>query len=381
MSDQNIKLMMLAHGDARDRKSFSGTNYGLLSALERQTGAIATADVELKGLQRYLCLLQSFNFNKARWKQDYRLSERSYQKRSNLADEAIKQKQKELDAIFHMGGEFTCHKSASIPVFSYHDNISILSKLGGQYSFNYNATPRISKRFIELEKEALAKNTGLFTFSDRIKNAMVEHYGISADKIFTVYAGLNIDTSRLPKSFGDEKYASKNILFVGRDFERKGGEDVVNAFVNVRKKLPDAHLHIVGCEPAVQLENITIHGFIDQNTEQGRKKLLDLYSTATVFTMPSHFEPFGIPHCEAMFYSTPCVGSNIGAMPEIIENEKTGYVCPVANVESLTEAYISILSDSEYARVLGRNGYEKAINNYSWDIVAEKMLTFIKNRL
>ena len=117
---------------------------------------------------------------------------------------------------------------------------------------------------------------------------------------------------RIPAVADDEKYRSQNILFVGKDFERKGGHNVLKAFKMVRKKVPSAQLHIVGCDPDVDIENVVVHGYLDQNTEFGREQLQALYRTATVFTMPSHFEPFGIPHCEAMYHSTPCVGSDVG---------------------------------------------------------------------
>ncbi len=382
MRNSHLKLMFIANGMARDQNAFAGTYNGLLSALEKQTRqSIHAVDVEVRGVRRYHSVIQSFNVSPPRWKQDLRLAESSYRNRSAIANEAIKTSQRNLDFILQIGGHFSCHGSSRIPVFSYHDNISILSKLIARRSLNYFATPKVQNRFIELEKESLLQNHGIFTFSERLKNAMVQHYGIPEEKILTVGCGLNIDKSHINSNPGDEKYRSKNILFIGQDFEQKGGHDVLRAFKLVRKREPAAQLHIVGCNPGIRSDNVTVHGVVNRNTKAGREKIRQLYQSAAVFTMPSRFEPFGIPHCEAMYHSTACVGSNAGAIPEIIDDGNTGIICNIGDIEALSDAYLSIISDGEYAKYLGINGYIKARANFGWDIVAGKMLKFISNKL
>jgi glycosyltransferase involved in cell wall biosynthesis len=81
------------------------------------------------------------------------------------------------------------------------------------------------------------------------------------------------------------------------------------------------------------------------NREQIAEELL----TANLFVLPSFREPFGVSYIEAMSFHTPCIGTNIEAVPEIIDDGVTGYIVPPGDVNSLMEKMQSILP-SERAR-------------------------------
>ena len=73
-----------------------------------------------------------------------------------------------------------------------------------------------------------------------------------------VYAGSN--TTIKPVALDNRHYGNKQILFVGVDWQRKGGPELIEAFKRVLQKHPDARLAIVGCSPELSTPNCDIVG-------------------------------------------------------------------------------------------------------------------------
>ena len=104
-------------------------------------------------------------------------------------------------------------------------------------------------------------------------------------------------------------YSNRVVLFVGVDWERKGGPILVDAFRKVREKIPDARLVIAGCSPQVRdLPNVEILGRVPR-TEVSR-----LMMSASVLALPSWREPQGINAIEALIHGIPVVASDVGAL-------------------------------------------------------------------
>ena len=132
----------------------------------------------------------------------------------------------------------------------------------------------------------------------------------------------------------------KNILFVGVEWERKGGVQLFEAFKLVLKKIPDATLTIVGCAPSIQHLNVNVVGKISI------EKVPDYYNQASVFCMPTRLEPFGIVFLEAMYHQLPIVASNIGAANDFIEDNKNGYLLPPDDTVGISNQLIYLEKDN-----------------------------------
>ena len=105
------------------------------------------------------------------------------------------------------------------------------------------------------------------------------------------------------------------------------------------------------------IENLGLDEMVLFLGKRAQNTLPYYYSAAEVVVMPSFYEPFGIVFAEAMAHKLPCIGGNSCAIPEIIDNEKTGFIVPPGNSKILGK--ISIAE-------------EKSIyNNYYLKIVAQ----------
>jgi glycosyltransferase involved in cell wall biosynthesis len=158
-----------------------------------------------------------------------------------------------------------------------------------------------------------------------------------------------------------DNYRNQRILFVGVDWERKGGPELAAAFKIVQQRHPNARLTIVGCSPQLELRNCEIVGRVPI------EQMKNYYAQASVFCMPTRLEPFGIVFVESLLNKIPIVATNLGALPDIVENGKSGYLVEPNNAAELARALGELLSNAEKCSRFGEYGYRAVLERYSWD--------------
>jgi glycosyltransferase involved in cell wall biosynthesis len=164
------------------------------------------------------------------------------------------------------------------------------------------------------------------------------------------------------------------VLFVGKQFERKGGPLLLEAFRRVRTRFPDARLVIVGpTTPPASEPGVEWRGNLDKNKPEEWARMAAAYHEADVFCLPSLFEPFGIVILEAMFFGLPCVGTAAWAIPEMIVDGETGYTVPRDDVGALADRLSELLADPPRAHRMGLAGRRRAEERFSWEAVAARM--------
>ena len=192
---------------------------------------------------------------------------------------------------------------------------------------------------------------------------MIEDYGCDPSRVVAVGGGATPLGNRT-RTQSDGKAA----LFVGMDFRRKGGRVLLEAWREVHRRLPDAELWIVGPR-----ENMAAQAGITWLGRLGPEELQDVRSRAAVFVMPSLFDPWGFVFNEAMASGLPCIGTNICAMPEIIQHGSTGLLVDPGDPHQLADALLDLLSDPAKARRMGEAGLAAYRASGTWDRVASNI--------
>ncbi|HSO27944.1 MAG TPA: glycosyltransferase family 4 protein [Anaerolineales bacterium] len=226
--------------------------------------------------------------------------------------------------------------------------------------------------WIELEKSIYDNADQIFTRSTNISHSLIEQYGCPPEKVTCVYAGVNVPASEEPPD--NDRYRNKKILFVGIDWERKGGPQLVAAFRRVLKVHPDAQLLIVGCSPEVDLPNVQTFGKLPVEEVQR------LYRQASIFCLPTRLEPFGIVFVEAMAHRLPIVATQIGAVPDMVIEGESGYLVEPDDIPALAERLIDLLDDPQKSAHFGAAGYRLAQDRYNWKTVGEVLRREISAR-
>lgn len=178
------------------------------------------------------------------------------------------------------------------------------------------------------------------------------------------------------------------ILFVGRIMPIKGLETLIQAIKTVKMKHSKAHLHIVGAiqdrEYKHKLDSLIGElGLEDSVIFLGPRSGADLekeYSECAVFVLPSKNESFGIVLLEAMATGKSIVASNVGGIPEILENGKEGVLVKSGDTEELAKKIQILLSENEIRKKMGLAGIENA-KKCSWQSIAERTLDYYKKIL
>ena len=172
----------------------------------------------------------------------------------------------------------------------------------------------------------------------------------------------------------------KIIISVGRLVHRKGQDNLIQAMPAVLKKIPNAHLLLVGEGPYKKhLEKLVMKSSLEQNvTFAGRimyDRLPSYLSAADLFAMPSRsrffgleVEGLGIVYLEASACGIPVVAGNSGGAPDAVLEGVTGLCVDGTNIEQITAAIVEICSDAERASHMGAAGRNWIVNQWRWDI-------------
>jgi glycosyltransferase involved in cell wall biosynthesis len=370
-----MQLVGFCQGEPYGPHTWSGSNRGIFSALRDRDLLIDVFNVEVKGWHRYWAALREYSLDRAVWKQNFMKSPYQFEIRTRNASRYLSQVNPgKPHAVLQIGAMFdaiAAHRS--FPRFCYLDSNSALSGKGGKESFSYYAKKKYKNLALSRERDIYHNSAGIFVFSDYVKDSLIQDFNVPEKRIHTIYAGVNITVPPVPI----ERDKKPIILFVGRDFDRKGGPLLLKAFARVKIRIPAAKLIIAGSSPSVNMPGVEVVGFINKNAKDGENRLLELYKRAAIFTMPSHFEPFGIVYAEAMHFGLPCVGVNHCAMPEIISEGITGLLVEPSNEVELADALVAILENRALSRLMGNEAIKKAGRLFRWEVVAEKMARII----
>lgn len=221
---------------------------------------------------------------------------------------------------------------------------------------------------IILEESIYENASCIFTQSQNVTKTMTQEYDIPTDKILCVGGGPNVGYERLCQiPIVLDRYRSKRVLFVGVNWERKGGPELVAAFRRVLKVHKDAKLTIVGCNPPIKEASIEVVGPVPLD------HVLGYLSRSAIYCMPTKLDPFPKVFLEALVAGLPVVALRLGAAPDFVINGRTGELVEHGDIEGLAQALISLLEDPEKCQTYGRNGRALVQEKYNWDKVFEKI--------
>jgi glycosyltransferase involved in cell wall biosynthesis len=192
-------------------------------------------------------------------------------------------------------------------------------------------------------------------------------------------------------------------LFVGGDFERKGGFELVEAFAELSREQPQARLILAGTDPRErnpdrlvhswigqarrdrvldQLSDLERRGLVRRTTWIDRNRLLsEIFPQADVFVMPSHAEGFGFTNVEAMSFGLPVITSTVGPGAEIVDDGRTGLLVAAGDVGGLRAAMTRLAQDPATAAKLGGAAREEFLARFTLEQLEARLGDFYTRAL
>jgi phosphatidylinositol alpha-1,6-mannosyltransferase len=213
------------------------------------------------------------------------------------------------------------------------------------------------------------------------RDLMIASLKINSDKINIIHPGIDIyedfisndDRENVKKIIKD---ASPIITTLARVEKRKGHKFVINAILELKSKFPNMLYLVAGKGPyldeikkyvkMLSLEkNVMFLGWITEP-----EKSLVLQSSDIFIMTPSQvgesIEGFGMVFIDAAFHGIASIGTLSGGISDAVIDNKTGLLCEEGNQDSITKNIDRLLSNGQLRAELGRNGKERARNEYSW---------------
>jgi starch synthase len=371
-----VRILLLAEGDAETWDSWSGSARSVVEHLRRAGHQVFVGDVDSYGPQRWVAAALTFSPRRERWSSRFHLAATPFRLRSGNAAQHIAKHRDNIDLIIQIGGTFEPRGRGAIPYAVYSDsNISMAER--GAFSGFSDAVSLSPAELAEVrEREAgVYRNADVvLAMSEYLRQSFIDDFGVSPERVHTVHAGLNLDLSRVEYPPTRRTDVPPTVVFVGRQFGRKGGDVLLAAFERVRREVPNAQLQIIG-PPSLEVSQpgVSVLGFLDKSTPAGWQALSQSYAEASVFCLPTRFEPFGIAFLEAMFFGVPCIGTNAWAIPEIVAEGETGYLVPIDDEAALAQRMVELLRDPQLAARMGAAGRRRAERHFTWDAVVRRI--------
>ena len=191
-----------------------------------------------------------------------------------------------------------------------------------------------------------------------------------------LYMGINPDVwvPRRDTSV-DLKHPAILGLFPFNFYEKVSG---LLKFIRVVRKMPDLNFYIAGDGPYLSLVRHSCPPNMVLTGRVSRSRARELLESADIFVHPSGLDVLPRSVKEASLMEKPIVASDVGGIPEIVKDRKTGYLCNVDSVEQWTNRLRFLLDNPDVARELGRNARRFVIETFDWRKISQSFLKDLK---
>lgn len=381
-----MKLGFACHWDPEPRGTWSGTPWRFREALARRTDLV-DAGVSFAAPTRLGLKLAHARYRHGTWSSTWKHSRVTDTLRARRIDAAVHDSG--CDAVLEIGDLAVLDR----PFFVYQD----LSYDALLHHFEEDAAagqfPGLSPRLVaarrDRQRRVYEAASGVLAMSDWLSRALVRLSGLPPEKVVTVPPGVNAtfqdgpfeqDPPGGPRTSSVEERPDRPpaLLFLGKDFHRKGGDLAV---ASVRRLRADYHpgltLTVAGPAewplPTPPPDGVRFVGRVAPDA------VTALIEDHDLLVLPSRFEAFGIVFVEALSRGMPCVARDAFAMPEIVHPGRNGALVSAEEErpDALAEAIVGVLEDADLRECCWRERAQVA-RFYTWDRAADATVTFVE---
>lgn len=238
--------------------------------------------------------------------------------------------------------------------------------MGDGYGHQPDGNGPVAKLKDHLNRRMFNAATWCVGWSQWVCDSIVADYGVDPERTRVISPGVDTAVWHPAPERDDETF---RILFVGGDFERKGGQALLEAFASLEG---DTELVLVTRSEIPRHDRVRVVSDLVPNDE----RLIELYRSSDVFALPSRAETFGIAAAEAAASGLPVVVSDVGGFADIVENKVSGFTLPVADASALTRA-LRDLRDPELRKRMGAAARQRAVERLDASTNAQRLLDLV----
>jgi glycosyltransferase involved in cell wall biosynthesis len=363
-----MKIGFVSRHNPLDKRSWSGTTYYSYQQIKKDH------DIEVFNykwswrVREWLTMQKSLNrkFHKKHTVVEFL---RSYSKFFSKELERDLKK-RPVDLLFvSASSQYIAYCETGIPIIYMTD--ATFQQLQGYYTYFSNLPNYNSEQGIELDKTAFKKSSHCMLASEWNKLSAINNYGIEPGRISVVPCGANLD--KIPDVSELELKASGQcrLLFLGVEWDRKGGDLALETFRLLKLKGLDPRLHIIGCVPPHDLsseKDITVIPFLDKNEPEQFRQLEKIFLQTDLLLLPTRAECAGVVFSESSAYGIPSITTDTGGVATYVKNGVNGFALPLdAGPIDYAEKIAELIADiprMDQLKDSSRSYYEQRLN---WD--------------
>lgn len=367
-----MRIAYITDYDSSSRRHWSGSGFAIRETLKRNGCDIIP----------YTCRNTSFEESilKLRVRAFHRMDRQLYMSyhdplRSRLRSRRIAswlRRQRAIDWVFSPGTLQTAFLKTRVPMASWSD--ATFHSLSETYPDYQPLSARGRRHGDLIEKAFMHRSRSIIFASDWAYQDALCYYGSDPESTHVVPFGANVESPDLKAPGKDQiraRMQKPRFLFVGVDWQRKGGDFTVSVVDALRRQGCPAQLLIVGTEPPSEVKAlpwVESIGFIDKESVEGRARLDALFAEAFALLVPSVAECYGLVYCEACAFACPPMARDVGGISTIITHGVNGLLFEeTAQVEDCAKRISRLLEEeAEYLSMCCRawDSYEERLN---WD--------------
>ncbi|MGH2554013.1 MAG: glycosyltransferase family 4 protein [Chitinophagaceae bacterium] len=365
-----MKIGFASRLNPLDKRSWSGTTYYTYQQIKKNN------DVEIFHFKWTWLVREWLTMQKS-------INKRVYNKKTSVeflnayAKYFSRQLQKDLikrpvDVLFvSASSQLIAYLETDIPIIYMTD--ATFQQLQGYYPYFSNLASYNIKQGIELDKKAYEKSAHCMLASEWNKASAMDDYGIHADKISVIPCGANMDRIPSLEDLNLNASGQCRLLFLGVEWERKGGDIVLETFQLLKQKGLDPRLHIIGCIPPHDIsgeKNIIIIPFLDKNKPEELQQLQEILLQTDLLFLPTRAECAGVVFSESSAYGIPSVTTNTGGVSTYVRDGINGFALPPdTTADGYAQKIQQLVSDQsamQHMKQSSRKLHQEILNWDKW---------------
>lgn len=377
-----IRLGIMSNGDPTDGRTWSGVPTSILKHLEPMVDSVVYLPAGpvpsrrrkwegcRKGLSRALGHRALPHFDRGH------LARRV----DSISDAA---RRESVDAVLGITvDQFIANVDLDVPLI-HHSDTTFLG-LEDWYPEVTNLWPAASRRGHEITREAIRRSDHS-TFPSRwAANQAIEHYDAAPDRTTVIPYGCNLlnPPARDVTLRRNVETGACRLLFIGRDWIRKGGPLVLETLRILRDRGIDASLTVVGTTPPQTDLPVETIGFLNQQVTEDLERYRSLWREATFLFMPSRAETFGAVYAEAAANGVPSIALDIGGVGDAVVDGENGRLLPrESDAESCARTISELLDAPDAYERLVRSSRDRYETTLHWNVWCTSTLAILEGIL
>jgi glycosyltransferase involved in cell wall biosynthesis len=385
-----LKIGIVQRSDVADVRSLSGYPYFMAKALEKHVGEVVCLYPDDSFLTRAI---------EATGKALNRLSYLTVRRHISTDHHRILSKRLArtfIPWVARSGCNAIFAPNASVEIANLSTDIPIVYSTDMNWANIVDYYPSCSALFEfarlegdRIETAAIGKASALIYPSTWAAKTAIDHYKADPRKVHCIPFGANFEEADIPPREAALRHSLDGgitLLWVGVDWQRKGGVIAYDCLLGLLSKGVNARLVVCGCVPPGRYRHpkLEVIPFLSKRDPVQRRRLSQLYLEANFLLFPTAAEAYGIVLCEASAHGLPSLVRDTGGVGGAIKNGENGYLLPSdANGQQYAEKILTIVQDrSVYDGLVhsSRKAYEEKLNWDAWGRAVKPIFEYVRDQ-